>query len=49
MRIVEKEPVRESWGRLKDEAEAHEMERRILRQNPDYKDVKELMHDMGLE
>lgn len=31
------------------EAEAREMERRILRLDPDYKDVKELMHDMRLE
>ena len=31
------------------EAEAHEMERRILRLDPNYKDVKELMHDFGLE
>lgn len=37
------------FARNNFEAEAHEMERRILRLDPDYKDVKELMHDMGLE
>ena len=31
------------------ETEAYEMEKRILKLDPDYKDVKELMHDMGLE
>ena len=37
------------FARNNYEAEAHEMERRILRLDPDYKDIKELMHDMGLE
>ena len=31
------------------EAEAYEMESKILRLDPDNKEVKELMHDMGLE
>jgi len=37
------------FARNNFEAEAREMERRILRLDPDYKDVKELMHDMGIE
>ena len=37
------------FAKNKFEAEAYEMEKRILRLDPDYKDVKELMHDMGLE
>ena len=37
------------FARNKFETEAYEMERRILRLDPDYKEVKELMHDMGLE
>ena len=37
------------FARNNFEAEAREMERRILRLDPDYKDVKELMRDFGLE
>ena len=37
------------FARNNFEAEAREMERRILSLDPDYKDVKELMHDMGIE
>lgn len=37
------------FARNKFESEAYEMERRILRLDPDFKEVKELMHDMGLE
>lgn len=37
------------FARNNFEAEAREMERRILRLDPDYKDVKELMRDLGLE
>ena len=37
------------FARNNFETEAYEMERRILRLDPDYKEVKELMHDMGLE
>ena len=37
------------FARNKFETEAYEMERRILRLDPDYKDVKELMRDFGLE
>ena len=37
------------FARNNFEAEAHEFERRILRLDPDNKEVKELMHDMGLE
>ena len=37
------------FAKNKFEAEAYEMESRILRLDPDNKEVKELMHDMGLE
>ena len=37
------------FARNNFDEEAHEMERRILRLDPDNKEVKELMHDMGLE
>ena len=37
------------FARNNFETEAYEMERRILRLDPNYKEVKELMHDMGLE
>ena len=37
------------FARNNFEAEAREMERRILRLDPDYKDVKELMRDFGLK
>lgn len=37
------------FARNNFEAEAYEMEKRILRLDPDNKEVKELMHDMGLE
>ena len=37
------------FAKNKFEAEAYEMESKILRLDPDNKEVKELMHDMGLE
>ena len=37
------------FARNNFEAEAYEMEKRILRLDPDNNEVKELMHDMGLE
>ena len=37
------------FAKNKIEAEAYEMESKILRLDPDNKEVKELMHDMGLE
>lgn len=37
------------FARNNYEEEAREMESRILKLDPDYKDIKELMHDFGLE
>ena len=46
-RIIITEPS--LFAKNRYETEAYEMEKRILKLDPDYKDVKELMHDMGLE